>query len=225
MNCWAERKGCCCHLIRLHCDRETVGWDLCDFGRIPEAMECVGIPRIPCFFEYEKVHSTKQSSPTCQHISSQKICAIKLIKFSRSCFHYDDNHCLWYPWRGQSRTSNVGSYEAQPLDTDAWSYGLHRRKWNNCNGHGNIELPKSVKYLWILSIFIKVMSQDPIWHTAFRGMLSGNPSNGTLNILQMVILFEKRMIFNFQCSISSHKTLVVDLPYLPLPHENHRKVV
>lgn len=69
------------------------------------------------------------------HVSTyllKKICAIKL---SGSCFHYDDNHCLWYPWRGQSRTSNVGSYEAQPLDTDdTWSYGLHRRKWNNCNG-------------------------------------------------------------------------------------------
>ena len=218
INCRAERKPWdCCHLIPLRCDRETVGLDLCDLRRMPEATECVGIPRIPSSFEYEKVRSTKKSSPTCHHISSEKIFAIKL---SRSCFYYDDNHCLWYHWRGQSRTSNVGSYEAQPRDTDdPWSYGLHRRKWNNCNGHGNIELPKSVKYLWILSILIKVMSQDPIW-LHFEACSAVIQAMEPWTFCKWTFFLKKRLIFNFQRSISSLYTgCLTSTLFSPAPWE------
>lgn len=115
-------------------------------------------------------------------------------------------------------------WSSTPRHDDTWSFGLHRRKWNNCNGHGNIELPKSVKYLWILSNFIEVMSQqfDTLHFEACSLVIQAMEP---WTFCKWSFFLEKRMIFNFRCSISSHKTLVVDLPYLPLPHENHRKVV
>ena len=175
------------------------------------------------FFEYEKVHSTKQSSPTCQQISSQKICAIKL---SRSRFHYDDKPLSMIPltWSVKDLKCWI-LWSSTPRHDDTWSFGLHRRKWNNCNGHGNIELPKSVKYLWILSNFIEVMSQqfDTLHFEACSLVIQAMEP---LNIFANGHSFWKKEWFSiFSVQFLHTKHLVVDLPYLPLPHENHRKVV
>ena len=222
MNCRAERKGCCCHLIPLHCDRETVGWDLCDFGRIPEATECVGIPRIPSFFWIWKGSFHKAVKPYMSaNIFSKNLCNQTFTK---------PLSLWWQPLSMIPLTWSVKDlkcwilWSSTPRHDDTWSFGLHRRKWNNCNGHGNIELPKSVKYLWILSNFIEVMSQqfDTLHFEACSLVIQAMEP---WTFCKWSFFLEKRMIFNFQCSISSHKTLVVDLPYLPLPHENHRKVV
>lgn len=72
MNCWAERKGCCCHLIPFTLRPRNGGMRPLRLWQNSWSYGMCRNPTDPQFFEYEQVHSTKQSSPTCQHISSQK---------------------------------------------------------------------------------------------------------------------------------------------------------
>ena len=101
-----------------------------------------------------------------------------------------------------------GSYEAQPLDTDdQWSYGLHRRKWNNCDGHGNIELPSRFLLRGCLKIEFDTLHFEAC-HLVIQAM---EPRT----FCRWTFLWKKN---DFQCSISWHfLTTLVVLPYCPLP--------